>query len=138
MIGWVLRTFSHVLLFVYTLVIFQHGVIDGMHFLSHASDILSSNYAFHSHGQGNFHVHHHDFIDTVKTILHQDEQSDHQNEDQLPGQQNEINLHLPEFFNTQVNVFPKNSTHAGLLLVRLIPISLDVLTPPPKASFPLL
>jgi hypothetical protein len=138
MIGWVLRTFSHVLLFVYTLVIFQHGVIDGMHFLSHASDILSSNYAFHSHGQGNFHVHHHDFIDTVKTILHQDEKSNHQKEDQLPGPQKEINLHLPEYFNTQVNVFPKNSTHVGLLLVRLIPISLDVLTPPPKASFPLL
>jgi hypothetical protein len=138
MMGWVLRTFSHALLCIYTLVIFQHGVIDGIHFLSHATEILSDNYAFHSHGKGSFHVHHHDFMDTVKTILHQDEKSNHQKEDQLPGQQKEINLHLPEYFNAQLNVLPKKSIHTGSLFVGLIPISLDVLTPPPKASLPLL
>lgn len=138
MIGWVHRIFSHALLFIYTLVIFQHGLIDGIHFLSHASDILSSNYAFHSHGKGSFHVHHHDFIHTVKTILRLDEQSDHQNKDQMPVEQKEINLHLPEYFNAELNVLPKKSAHAGWLFVRLIPIPLDVLTPPPKVSPPLL
>jgi hypothetical protein len=85
MIGWVLRTFSHALLFIYTLVIFQYGAIDGMHFLSHASDILSSNYAFHSHGKGSFHVHHHDFIDTLKQSYNRMNSQITQNEDQLPG-----------------------------------------------------
>ena len=132
MIGWLQRAFSHGLLFIYFLVIFQHGVVDSIHFLSHATDILSSKYAFHSHGKGSFHVHHHDFMDTVKTILYQDEQTDHQNEEQLPGQQKEINLHLPEYFYDELNVLPGQSAHSGWLLVRLIPISLDVLTPPPK------
>jgi hypothetical protein len=137
MIAWVHRFFSHALLFIYTLVIFQYGAIGGMHFLSHATDIISDNYAFHSHGKGSFHVHHHDFIDTFKTILQQDEQSEPQNEDQLPGQQQEINLHLPEFFNAQLNVLPGKSTQSGSYCIRLIPISQDVLTPPPKASLPL-
>jgi hypothetical protein len=132
MIGWIHRAFSHALLLVYSMVIFQHGVIDGIHFLSHATDILSSKYSFHSHGQGSFHVHHHDFIDTVKTILYQDEHEDHQNEDQLPGQQKEVNLHLPVYFSTELNILPEQSAHSEWLLVRLIPISLDVLTPPPK------
>lgn len=132
MIGWIHKAFSHALLFVYFLVIFQHGVIDGIHFVSHATDILSSNYAFHSHAKGSFHVHHHDFIDTVKTIFYQDEHNDHQNEDQLPGQQKEVNLHLPEYFYAELNDLPKQSAYSGWFLVSLIPISLDVLTPPPK------
>jgi hypothetical protein len=88
------KFFAGTLLVVYSAVIFQEGVVEGIHLVSHASEIFSNNFAFHQHGNGKYHFHHHGFMDTVRSLLHHDGQQE-QSESELPVPQYQIKLHLP-------------------------------------------
>ncbi len=124
--------FSYSLLIIYSMVIFQQGVIEGIHFLSHATEIVSNNYSFHSHGNGHFHFHHHGFMETVKSILEQNNAQDH-NQDQVPFQQQQIKLHLPGYFFSEFKLLPEEYKIQMKITRKLFSVSLEVLTPPPKS-----
>ncbi len=133
-INQVYRVFSFVLLWTYAIVILQQGLIDGIHFLSHTSEILSDNFSFHSHGSGKFHLHHHGFMETVEKILHHDDHQDNQGHDQIPFQQQQIKLHLPGYFYAALDDIDRVSERNDGFFKKLLPISMEVLTPPPKGA----
>ncbi|MCG8307553.1 MAG: hypothetical protein MI975_09200 [Cytophagales bacterium] len=128
---WTHKAFSYALLIVYSMVAFREGVINCIHFLSHTAEIISNDYSFHSHGNGSFHIHHHDFMDTVKTILHQGKPQDAHDRDQLPSQQ-QIKLHLAAYFNTDFKIFCDLPVRIYPLCKKLSSRSPEVITPPPK------
>jgi hypothetical protein len=120
------------LLVVYSAVIFQEGVVEGLHLLSHATEIFSNNFAFHHHGNGKIHFHHHGFMDTVNALLHHDDQQERPSTE-LPISQQEVKLHLlvsasfdlHPIYGLGFHYFHHNENVRGR-----IP---EVLTPPPRS-----
>ena len=128
------KIFSYWLLIVYAAVIFQDEVIQGVHIMSHATEILSNQFSFHQHGNGNFHVHHsHGLLDTFQTILqHEKENQNTQKDQQVPEFDFQVKFHLPELSLMLSHPFDIHSidffTTTNMLCTQLS----DVLTPPPK------
>lgn len=129
---WIHRVFSYTLVVVYSLVIFQQGFIHGIHFLSHATEILSDGYSFHNHGNGSFHVHHHDIMEIAQAILQQNQNQLPDDEEKIPLQQQEFKLHVPAYSHVLMELFPDEIDLRRQLHRKPISILLDILTPPPK------
>ena len=114
--------------------IFQDGLFQGGHFLSHATEIFSKQFSFHQHGNGKYHVHHHHgFLESVKSVLSSGEnQKDRHDQQNLPENQKLFKLHLFEnSFNLEDQIgrsIVRHSTYSA----KLKSSYLEVLTPPPK------
>lgn len=114
--------------------IFQDGLFQGGHFLSHATEIFSKQFSYHQHGKGKFHVHHHHgFLESVQTVLNSGEdQKDTHNQQNLPENQKLFNLHLFEqSLNLEDQIGRSIALHSNYSKVLKLNY-LEVLTPPPK------
>ena len=114
--------------------IFQEGLFQGGHFLSHATEIFSKQFSFHQHGNGKYHVHHHHgFLKSVREVLNsegdQKDEPDHQN---LPENQKLFNLHLVENLLHLEDQMGRSIALHSDYSVKLKSSFLEVLTPPPK------
>ena len=125
------KFFSGTLLVVYSAVIFQEGVVEGIHLLSHVTEIFSNKFAFHHHGDGKIHFHHHGFMDTVNALLHHDGQQE-QPDSELPVPPQQVKLHLfvSVFFDLHpIYAFSFHYFHHNENIPDRMP---EVLTPPPR------
>ena len=116
--------------------IFQDGIFQGGHFLSHASEIFSKQFSFHQHGNGQYHVHHHHgFLESVREVLKsegdQKDEPDHQN---LPENQKLFNLHLVENFLNLEDQIGRSIVQHSTYSEKLKSNYLKVHTPPPKSQ----
>lgn len=116
---------------VYSSVIFQEGVVEVIHIISHASEIFSNNFAFHQHGNGKFHVHHHGFMNTVKSLLQHDQQQEH-DDAEIPVPQQPVKLHLPAFLSSSWSYGPEIDLSYFIFNLEMEGRLPDVLTPPPE------
>jgi hypothetical protein len=117
---------------VYTAVIFQEGVVEGIHLLSHAAEIFSNNLAFHNHGNGKIHFHHHGFMDAVNALLHHDGQQERP-ESEFPVTQQQVKLHLPVTLSSGVQHVYGLEFHFFVHDEYVPGRTPEVLTPPPKS-----
>ena len=125
------KFFAGTLLVVYSAVIFQEGVVEGLHIISHASEIFTNNFSFHHHGDGKIHFHHHGLMDTVKTLLHHDGTTE-QNDTELPVPLQQLKLHLHVTISSGLRHTIGDDFHYFIYDHNVHGISPEVLTPPPK------
>lgn len=126
------KFFAGILLVVYSAVIFQEGVVEGIHLLSHATEIFSDNFAFHHHDDGKIHFHHHGFMDTLNALLHHDSKEERPATEH-PVVQQDVKLHLmvsASFDMQHICGFGIHYFHHNENARSRIP---EVLTPPPKS-----
>jgi hypothetical protein len=114
------------------MVIFQEGVIQGIHFFSHATEIFSDKFSFHQHSNGKFHMHHHGFMEVMGAIIHHDDDRNAGHEE-TSVQQQQTKLHLPG--DVFIDFLPIGALSMQYCTnnQKLWKRSPDVLTPPPKA-----
>ena len=113
------------------MVICREGILNGIHFLSHASEILSNNFEIHSHGHGHFHVHHHDFMDSIKSIFDRENTKSNNHDKAHISITHHAKYHLPVVFLINFSFSVENLDRKGFSK-ELNSIFLDVLTPPPR------
>lgn len=126
------KFFAGILLLVYSAVIFQEGVVEGLHLVSHATEIFSDNFAFHQHGNGKFHFHHHGFMNTVKSLLDHDDQQERP-ESEFPVPQQQVKLHLPVTLSSGLQHVCGLDFQYFILDEYIPGRTPEVLTPPPKS-----
>jgi len=116
------------------MVIFENGFVQSIHFLSHTSDILSSQFTYHNHGNGKSHIHHHHgFLETINTILKFDNDKQQQNKPkQISNSDTSIKFHLPGFFLIINDPITKTSIKFPPFFDAIFSIYMEVWLPPPK------
>ena len=128
-----IRIFSFVLLQVYSLVLFQEGIMNGIHFISHTTEIISNQFSFHQHGNGKFHIHQHGVLDAVESILdHTTNQTNQHGDEQLPPVENQVKYHLPGEKDSTVVAIAHSISIFSFLSDFYISHQTEVLKPPPK------
>ncbi len=128
------KVFSVSILLIYSVVIFQDGLFQGGHFLSHATEIFSKQFSFHQHGTGKYHIHHHHgFLESVKALLSSGEdQKDRHDQQNMPENQKLFKIHLAENLLELEYLIGRSTVLHANYLVMLKSNYLEVLTPPPK------
>ena len=113
--------------------IFQEGLIHGVHLLSHVTEIFSNQFVFHQHGNGKMHVHHqHDFIEKVKSIIDFEERDSSTNHERNFHGQSQFKFHLLWEIHNIFDQVKLPSLHHIFIIQKITSLSLDVLIPPPK------
>ena len=128
------KVFSVCLLSIYSIVIFQEGIFQGGHFLSHATEIFSKQFSFHQHGNGKYHMHHHHgILESLQSILDSGEdQKDTKDQQNLPENQKLFKLHLFENLLHLEDPVSRSIIRHLTYSVQLKSNCLEILTPPPK------
>ena len=126
-----MRLVSSVLLLIYFTMIFQNAFLDGLHLVSHTSDLLTNQFKFHHHGNGKYHVHHaHDALELLQNVFSRETENESNNEQAQLQFQFKLHLYTPFIVNASFqNHIAQKLNSASKILYETI---LDILTPPPK------
>ena len=127
------RVLSLCILLVYLASIFSDGLLNGIHLLSHASEILTDSFSVHKHGNGAYHVHHrHNILEVVDQLLNNTEEHTGSDESQNMVSSDQFKFHLP--VECESDLYARSFNKDKLLSFIAMPssIDLDALEPPPK------